>query len=661
MLIASLRCNVRVCVSPISPAWVHWTDIGSGADKSTDGLAQTPARLILSCTFHIFAPQSLIDILTFPSSVKIYTEQFYSTWSSSTAMRLINTRTLELLELFGDKIPEEYAILSHTWEDEEVTLQDWKDLRVAEKKRGFYKISMACKQAQLHNLDYLWADTACIDKTSSAELSEAINSMFSWYQDATICYVYLADVKPMPVEWDTMTEPYIQHFCRSRWFNRGWTLQELLAPTALTFYSQDWSKIASRSTLAQVISETTQINREYLRDIEKIKEANIAQKMSWLSRRVTTRVEDMAYCMLGIFNVNMPLLYGEGSKAFTRLQEEIIKTSNDHTIFCWNWTDQVPRDWCSLLAPFPEAFKHATNFVSAEPTIANKLTFKMTNAGLSITLPVIQTWTYYLGVLNVRDGAYPYGPGLESYACVPIEGSSSDGVLERRVMRRIKFPSAPVFVQSRWILCRPHLYIQSNSFAIHSTPAASFDTRWARSPYTFLLAFDDTKQLLGSWAETLGSTSCDGIFLTERTRDFVPVETFPPNAFDRYRSLVTVDSTSSTPGVLIRLGNSEKYHVLYLGVSYVDDEPIGKPTRFGGIVSKSDLSANPFGPELLEALLSDASLHKKWREGRIRDSGFKSGIGFAIGADAAGICVAYITCDSGRMKKLRWRAPTFDK
>lgn len=595
-------------------------------------------------------------------------KQLYSTSSFSTAMRLIDTRTLELLEFFGNKIPKEYAILSHTWEDEEVTFQDWQDLRVAEKKRGFYKISMACKQAQLHDLHHLWADTACIDKKSSAELSEAINSMFSWYQGATICYVYLADVRPMPAEWDTMTEPYVQHFCRSRWFTRGWTLQELLAPMALTFYSQDWSKIASRSTLAQVISETTQIDKGYLRDIEKIREANIAEKMSWLSRRVTTRVEDMAYCMLGIFNVNMPLLYGEGSKAFTRLQEEIIKTSNDHTIFCWTWTDRVPRDWCGLLAPFPETFKDATNFVSVEPLIANKLTFKMTNAGLSITLPVIQTWNYYLGLLNVRDGAYPYGPGLESYACVPIEDSRSSGgsrsgsALERRVMRRIKFPAAPVFAQSRWILCRPHLYIQSNSFASHSTPAAFSDTRWARSPYSFLLAFDDTRKLLGTRFQNFKSTSYDNVSLVslrERKSDRVSVETFPPNAFDRYRSLVTVDSTSSTPGVLIRLGNHEKYHILYLGVCYFDDEPMGKPTRFGGIVSKSHLSANTFGPELLEALLSDATLNRKWLEGRIRDSGSKNEIGFAIGADAAGICVAYITCESERMKKLRWRSPTW--
>ncbi|KAI7782794.1 hypothetical protein LA080_012835 [Diaporthe eres] len=262
-------------------------------------------------------------------------------------MRLIDTRTLELCESFGDKIPKRYAILSHTWEDEEVTFQDWQDLSVARKKKGFFKISMACKQAQKHDLDYLWVDTNCIDKTSPSELSEAINSMFSWYQKATICYTYLADVRTMPPEWDEMT--------------------------------------------VEVISETAKIKSKYLSDNNLLRKASVAEKMSWVSRRVTTRIEDMAYCMLGIFDINMPLLYGEGSKSFIRLQEEIIRTSNDHTIFCWTWIDLVPPGWVSLLAPCPQAFRNSGNFISADYHIVSKPTFKMTNAGLSITLPISQT------------------------------------------------------------------------------------------------------------------------------------------------------------------------------------------------------------------------------------------------------------------------------
>lgn len=148
------------------------------------------------------------------------------------------------------------------------------------------------------------------------------------------------------------TVKYQEHFCQSKWFTRGWTLQELLAPTQLTFYARDWSKIASRSTLASVISSATKISPEYLQGGESraLSQASAAQKMAWLSSRFTTRVEDMAYCMLGIFDINMPLLYGEGSKAFIRLQEEIIKVSNDHTIFCWTWIPSIPKDWVSYLS-----------------------------------------------------------------------------------------------------------------------------------------------------------------------------------------------------------------------------------------------------------------------------------------------------------------------
>lgn len=146
---------------------------------------------------------------------------------------------------------------------------------------------------------------------------------------------------------------YKEHFCQSKWFTRGWTLQELLAPPQLIFYARDWSEIASAPALASIISSTTKIDSIYLQGSESspLSKASAAQKMAWLSHRVTTRVEDMAYCMLGIFDINMPLLYGEGAKAFIRLQEEIIRVSNDHTIFCWTWVPSVPKDWVSRLFP----------------------------------------------------------------------------------------------------------------------------------------------------------------------------------------------------------------------------------------------------------------------------------------------------------------------
>lgn len=133
-------------------------------------------------------------------------------------MRLIHTHTFELSEFLGGNIPD-YAILSHTWQDGEVTFQDWKDLETAKKKKGFFKIQMACEQAQKHGIDFLWVDTNCIDKTSSAELSEAINSMFSWYQQASICYAYLVDVDPRPHYSSTLPR-YWEQLGGSRWFTR---------------------------------------------------------------------------------------------------------------------------------------------------------------------------------------------------------------------------------------------------------------------------------------------------------------------------------------------------------------------------------------------------------------------------------------------------------
>jgi hypothetical protein len=150
-------------------------------------------------------------------------------------MWLIDTKSLELKYSLGKAIPL-YAILSHTWGDGESTFQDWQDLRKASQKTGFAKIKSACAQAQADGLGYIWVDTNCIDKSSSAELSKAINSMFAWYKDSHVCYVYLADVE------DMKKAKFKDSLRKSRWFTRGWTLQELLAPRCIGFST----KIGSR-------------------------------------------------------------------------------------------------------------------------------------------------------------------------------------------------------------------------------------------------------------------------------------------------------------------------------------------------------------------------------------------------------------------------------
>ena len=242
-------------------------------------------------------------------------------------MRLLNTRTFRFQEFFDSQIPQ-YAILSHRWGDEEVTFQDFQTEKEQE-SQGYGKIKQCCGLADSRGFQWVWIDTCCIDSKSSAELSEAINSMYRWYQNANECYVYLSDII-----WDHRDRKASKEaFCQSLWFTRGWTLQELLAPANLLFFDCEWKSFGTKRDLSKEISAATGIKVSHMSSHAS---ACVATKMSWLSRRATSRVEDMAYCMLGLFEVNMPPLYGEGKKAFMRLQLEIIKKSEDESIFAWN-------------------------------------------------------------------------------------------------------------------------------------------------------------------------------------------------------------------------------------------------------------------------------------------------------------------------------------
>lgn len=248
------------------------------------------------------------------------------------SIRLINTKTLRMKAFPSQNAPK-YAILSHTWvDDEEVSYQEMGRLvsdpdHPAMKKSGYRKILNVCQKATAHNLEYAWVDTCCIDKTSSAELIEAINSMFKWYQMAEVCYVFLSDLPPRG-------KGHVKESMGAcRWYTRGWCLQELIAPENLRLYNEAWEFVGSKKDLGKLISSITNIDEEVLRNSRKLATVPLARRMSWAATRVTSREEDMAYCLLGIFDVNMPMLYGEGSKAFLRLQEEIIRTSNDLSIF----------------------------------------------------------------------------------------------------------------------------------------------------------------------------------------------------------------------------------------------------------------------------------------------------------------------------------------
>ncbi|OTB01101.1 hypothetical protein M426DRAFT_323751 [Hypoxylon sp. CI-4A] len=281
-------------------------------------------------------------------------------------MRLLHTTSLHLHEFIGKKRPQ-YAILSHTWGLEEVLFEDIQHRQQSEWKRkaGSRKVEAACHRAVLDGYEYIWIDTCCINKSSSAELSESINSMFAWYRDSSVCYAYIEDI---------MT---LEGLPASRWVTRGWTLQELIAPDDVRFYNKSWQPLGDRYELALPLArmtginvdvllhhhiingepwaahkeETSHINRHLLNahnlscqscqipvfDVGAILEDTpVATKMRWAAKRITTREEDLAYCLLGIFGVSMTLIYGEGLKAaFYRLQEEILKHSDDQSILAW--------------------------------------------------------------------------------------------------------------------------------------------------------------------------------------------------------------------------------------------------------------------------------------------------------------------------------------
>ncbi|KAH7399783.1 heterokaryon incompatibility protein-domain-containing protein [Cadophora sp. MPI-SDFR-AT-0126] len=281
-------------------------------------------------------------------------------------MRLLNTTTLLLEEFIGDNIPY-YSILSHRWENEEVTFQDLREGR-GPGMAGYSKITGCCRQAKLDGWDYAWVDSCCIDKSSSAELSEAINSMFKWYQNAAVCYAYLSDVGER------------SEFGKSQWFTRGWTLQELLAPEFLIFYDKNWVAIDTKLCLLGELETITGISVEHLTYFER---ASIAQKMSWASKRRTTRIEDEAYCLMGLFDINMPPLYGEGSKAFLRLQLEILRTSDDETIFAW-MSEPGDRLLRGLLAHSVANFSESSTFTQGRKHPKYRPPYSVTNQGLRI-------------------------------------------------------------------------------------------------------------------------------------------------------------------------------------------------------------------------------------------------------------------------------------
>ncbi|GIZ44359.1 hypothetical protein CKM354_000755900 [Cercospora kikuchii] len=321
-------------------------------------------------------------------------------------MRLLNTYTQAFEEFFGSRLPH-YAILSHVWSPSEASHEAFRNTELTQSP-GHVKIQKLCEiasaglQGWFFPLQYVWIDTICIDKRSSAELSEAINKMYGYYDRAEVCLVFLPDVDPVSLrpgardasdmegirQIDGFAPFLEEQFIHTRWFKRGWTLQELLAPEKLLFFNSIFEPLGGRilcdssekaqmatfrmiegvphsirngPTISNLITKGTGIDEDVLASGLRIAKPCIAKRMSWAAQRATTRDEDIAYCLLGIFDVNMPLLYGEGAvKAFTRLQMKILATSTDESIFAWKLADHL-QAWSGLLAPSPKAFAGCQN------------------------------------------------------------------------------------------------------------------------------------------------------------------------------------------------------------------------------------------------------------------------------------------------------------
>ncbi|KAI9150827.1 Vegetative incompatibility protein [Paramyrothecium foliicola] len=350
-------------------------------------------------------------------------------------MRLLRTEVYELVEAkdIPDPFPE-YAILSHTWisPKDEITYQDMKTRKGdiendVFKQKGWDKVQRYCDRAAKDGWKWAWMDTCCIDKTSPADTQEAINAMFRWYQNAGICYVYLGDVDvrktvahgnyadPSGLEHLDVDEitgknnvgnpnsflhkalnPY---FINAKWFSRGWTLQELLAPHYLVFVDREWRRIGTRENWASEIKEASRIEARYLTGFNPtdLKACSIAMRLSWASRRETTLEEDETYSLLGLFGISLPLIYGEGRwRAFNRLQRELIIHYNDDSMFAWKVDRNASSErfsqaqsgdsesqisGCGILAPSIREFWDSSN-IRAFGLYGCK--FSMTNRGLEI-------------------------------------------------------------------------------------------------------------------------------------------------------------------------------------------------------------------------------------------------------------------------------------
>lgn len=348
-------------------------------------------------------------------------------------MYLINCASYTL-EFHHDPTSVRYLILSHTWGEDrdEVSYEDMANLATAKAKKGFRKIKEICAKAQQDGVPYAWVDTCCINKSSSAELSESINSMYHWYQCADRCIAYLDDL-------ETGSGDALEHQLRlCRWFTRGWTLQELIAPEVVIFVDQSWKERGTKRGLGPILSRITRIHTAVLNGTRPLHKVAVAQRMSWAARRKTTRVEDMAYCLLGIFDINMPLLYGERQKAFVRLQEAILRQTGDLSIFAWDVAQQdglskdprVEYYEAVPFAPNPACFQNCEIVECFSGNVLPSPSITITSAGVRLSACINSKKGSDDKLLHLQCKAIPDSTKQDEYLTLAIRlGPVPDGYM----------------------------------------------------------------------------------------------------------------------------------------------------------------------------------------------------------------------------------------
>lgn len=358
-------------------------------------------------------------------------------------MRVISTMSFEMESKKGDAELREdgYAVLSHCWMGPETggeTAFHQYEKHVEALESGstalspqLKKIRGACDCARSKGIKWMWIDSCCINKLSAVEETESINAMYRWYRHSVLCITYFHDVELGPASKLDPRNPFNDSDGKpAKCFSRGWTLQELLASKEMEFYDKNWTFMGTQRDVKDSLSKLTGIDENYLTGAEDFRNACVATKMSWMAKRITTREEDIAYSMVGLFGVTMSPVYGEGGpRAFMRLQEVILSSlSMDESLFAWKMptvdagrqydrTSSWKEDEWGLLAPSPAWFA-ASGVVRVMPNpIPRRDAFKVTADGVmapvgrAATMDSVKVW-HFIAMSGFAAGLIPGIPAM---------------------------------------------------------------------------------------------------------------------------------------------------------------------------------------------------------------------------------------------------------